>query len=1109
MRNCYLYFLLSWMLCGACGPKKEHKTYLFELLPAARTGIDFANYLKHNEQVNPYTFRNFYNGAGVALGDINNDGLTDIFFAGNQGENRLYLNKGDFEFEDITEKAGVASPGVWSTGVSMADVNGDGLLDIYVCKSGPPGGPNRHNQLFINNGDLTFTDKAHEYGIAEEGLSQHAVFFDFDLDGDLDMYLLSNSLRSVGIYDLREGQREIRDTLGGNKLYRNDGDKFTDVSEEAGIYGSVIGYGLGVTVADINKDGWPDLYVSNDFFEKDYLYINNQDGTFSEMLEEMLEEISMGAMGADIADLNNNGLPDIFVTEMLPDDWERVKTKTPFEDWDKYRANVEAGYYHQFTRNTLQKNLGPKPGENQMHFSEIARMSGVHATDWSWGALIFDMDNDGLKDIFVANGIAKDLTDFDYVDFYADDFRKVAQLKRDSLLLTSMIDEFPSVPIPNFLFKNKGGFSFENMADSLGMFQSTFSNGAAYGDLDNDGDLDLVVSNINGPAFIFKNNTDRFFDHHFLQLELGGHFGTKVMAYAGEDKYYVEHYPVKGYMSSMDHKLHLGLGNHSIIDSLEVIWPGGRVQKMFDVPADQLLVLAPNEGEDKVHFASGINGRMHWTPSVHQLPFVHRESEYVDFDRDRLRFYMISNEGPRAAVADVNGNGLDDVFLTGAKGQPSSLFLQQSNGFFRMTQQNIFEEDALAEDVDALFFDADGDGDLDLYVASGGIEFNNNTPVYQDRLYINDGKGNFKKAVLPSRFQSTSFVKALDFNHNGHLDLLVGTRAVPSVYGLPVDVILLENDGTGKFADVTDAIAPDFRQIGMTRDAWTGDLDGDGHEEIILVGEWMPLKLFKWTENGYKDISGSAGLHDSEGLWQRIEVADFNQDGHLDIIAGNWGLNSRLQASKEAPLALYINDFDENGTVEHILTMVEKGKRIPLVLKNSLLRQLPGLRKQLLKYDNYKDKSMEDLFSREVLENSLVLEAKTLETKLYLNDGNGGFHEEKLPFMVQSSPVYGIVAQDINHDGYPDIIIGGNQSKIKPELGSMMGNYGMLLENTGAAQFNWVEPALSGIYVKGEVRDIKPMRTGRGTSLLFTRNNDAPLILDWSGSDGPLNQKTR
>ncbi|MDO9552010.1 VCBS repeat-containing protein [Rhodonellum sp.] len=1082
------------ILLFSCSKKAEKETVLFELMDKDWTGIEFRNDLKYTENFNPYLFRNFYNGAGVAIGDINNDGLVDIFFAGNQAENKLYLNKGDFQFEDITEKAGLAIPGIWSTGVSMADINGDGLLDIYICKSGPLGGDQRHNSLFINNGDLTFTEKAKEYGLADEGLSQHAVFFDYDKDGDLDMYLLNNSARSVGINDLRTGQRDLRDPFGGNKLYRNDQGKFTDVSAEAGIYGSTIGYGLGVTVTDLNKDGWPDLYVSNDFFEKDYLYLNNGDGTFTEALEEMLTEISMGSMGADIADLDNNGWPDIFVTEMLPATMKRFKTKTPFEEWDKYQNNVKSGYFHQFTRNTLQRNLGLKPNSDQVHFIDVARQSGVHATDWSWGALIFDVDNDGLKDIFVANGIVKDLTDFDFVDYYMNKQSLIDQFKKDSVLLTKMIDEFPSIPQQNFLFKNLGDFKFNNIAAHSGMEQLTFSTGAAYADLDNDGDLDLVINNLNGEASIFKNNSREINANHFLQLDLQGHFGTQVSVFAGGQLFYAENNPVKGYMSSVDHRLHFGLGKITKIDSLKILWPNGKTTLKTQVVMDTLLVLGPESASIEQNPNLSFKNTL-IKPSAKQIPWKHEESDFIDFDRDRLRFHMISNEGPKIAVGDLNGDSLDDLFLPGAKGQASSIWIQKADGSFYSAQE--FTEDQLAEDVDAVFFDANGNGHLDLYVASGSLEFGNNNPNYQDRLYLNDGKGRFTKTKenLPLRFEPTAFVKVFDHNGNGKPDLLIGTRSIPFAYGIPTDVLILENLGNGAFKNISAELAPEFKGIGMSRDASIVDIDGDGQEEIIVVGEWMSIKVFKKTEGKYRDVSQAFGFDQTNGFWNTIQILDINQDGLPDILAGNMGLNTRLLASPEKPLQLHLNDFDQNGSIEQILTQYEGDFSYPLVLKPSLIKQLPYLRKQLLTYDAYKNRRMEDLFPVDVLSKTMVLDVHTLETSLFINQGNGTFVKSKLPSPIQSSPVSAIHSFR-DESGKTHLLIGGNQSRIKPELGINMGSFGWHLTGTNEKNLIIIPANQSGFFVHGEIRDIKSIKTINGNRILVSRNNDLPLVLE-------------
>lgn len=1081
--------LLSFFSCHQ-DEKKIDST--FQLLTSDQSGISFRNDLIYTEQVNPYTFRNFYNGAGVALGDINNDGLLDIFLAGNQTSNKLYLNLGNLKFKDITDQAGLNSSGFWSTGVSMADINGDGLLDIYVCKSGPPGGKKRHNELFINNGNLTFTEKAKEYRIAEEGLSQHAVFFDFDKDGDLDMYLLSNSGRSVGIYDLRDGQREVRDPDGGNKLFRNDEGIFTDVSESAGIYGSAIGYGLGVTVADLNDDNWPDFYVSNDFFERDYLYLNNQDGTFSEVLTNLLPEISMGSMGADIADLDNDGRPDIFVTEMLPDELSRVKTKTPFEDWDKYQSSVKAGYHHQFTRNTLQRNLGFRPGSRIPVFSEASRMSNVHATDWSWGALIFDIDNDGLKDIFVANGIVKDLTDFDFVDFYVNNQDKVPGYREDSVLLTKMIDAFPSNPQANFLFKNLGNWAFENLAKTHGLDQLTFSTGAAYGDLDNDGDLDLVINNLNGPALIYQNTTSESRKGNYLSIELGQAFGAKVTAFAGNQKFYQEYQPVKGYMSSVDPRLHFGLGKIETLDSIHILWPNGKTGILKEIQTNQAIKLTPGKQDRFItQPAEAANSLI--SLSETKIPFRHVESDFVDFDRDRLRFWMISNEGPKATKADVNGDGLEDLFIPGAKGQASALMLQNSSGGFIHHQDDLFEFDAIAEDVTSHFFDANGDGLLDLIVGSGSIEFGDNSASYSDRLYLNDGKGNFQKSPQAFNPNPTGFILSHDIDHDGDLDLIVGCRAVPFGYGIPCGLQVWENDGNGSFSEITSKVNPDLSKIGMLTSGALADLDGDGTEELIVAGEWTAIRVFSIQNKKLEDKTAEFGLENTRGLWNCLFIKDVNGDGKPDILAGNLGLNSRHKTSQTSELRMVINDFDQNGSLDHILTSFENEKSIPWVLKQALIRQIPILRKQLLTYESYQNKSLEELFPEAVWANSLTLHADILETSLWLNDGHGNLSFTTLPVEVQSAPVYSITSIDTGL-GSPFLIFGGNQSRIKPELGTQMGSYGWVLKSEGQNQWKTLLPNESGLFVTGEIRDLIQINIENKPNLVVIRNNETPLV---------------
>lgn len=1077
------------------------KDALFTSLSAKETGIEFLNQLQHTEEFNAYTYRNFYNGAGVGIGDINQDGLPDIYFCGNQADNKLYLNKGNFQFEDITEKAGVACKGVWSSGVSMADVNGDGLLDIYVCKSGAPIGENRHNELFLNNGDLTFTEASKAWGIADVGLSSHAAFFDYDKDGDLDMYLLNNSLRPVGGYDLIKDQRLKRDPSGGNKLYRNDGERFSDVSEAAGIYGSAIGFGLGVTIGDVNRDGWQDIYVSNDFFERDYLYLNNQNGTFTEALEQHVREISLGSMGADMADLNNDGFPEIFVTEMLPEDDARMKTKTQFENWDKYQMNLQQGYYHQFPRNVLQLNLG------NSQFSEVGRLAGVHATDWSWGALIADFDNDGFKDIFVANGIYKDLIDQDYVNFYSDPNTIRNILRRDNAVIKQMIDTIPSQAIPNYMFVNKGesqGLAFENKAQAWGLATPGFSNGSAYADLDNDGDLDLVINNVNMPPFVYRNETkQKTPNQHFLNITLAGEgrnrfgIGAQVTMRAGGQTYYQEIAPMRGFQSCVDYRLHFGLGAAAQVDSLTVLWPDGRLTQMTNVPADHFLTLKQADASNiplsplaktKPVFAEATTAL--------GIDWRHVENAFVDFDRDRLIFHMLSSEGPKMAIGDVNGDRREDYFICGAKDAAGALFLQLPNGKFRQSASTAFEADKLSEDTDCLFFDADGDGDLDLYVASGGNEFPSSASALMDRLYVNDGRGNFKRQAAPAieRLESTSCVKAADFDGDGDLDLFVGTRLRPFLYGVPVNGYLLQNDGKGNFTDVTKKLAPTLSQCGMITDAVWADVDGDGLPDLTIVGEWMPVRVFKnelKNSGAFKEISEAAGLAGSNGFWHCIEAADIDGDGDLDFLLGNHGLNSRIKASPERPATMYINDFDGNGSAEQILCTYNGDRSYPLVLRQDLVMQLPMLKKKYLKFAAYKGQTMEDIFTPEQLERAVRLSAYRLESGYLLNDGKGKFEWRVLPMQAQLAPVYAMHAIDFDGDGKLDLLLGGNFCRSKPEVGNYDSSYGLALRGDGKGSFQSMLPGDSGFFIKGEIRDIQSIRIGKQNMLLVARNNDS------------------
>jgi enediyne biosynthesis protein E4 len=1099
--NCskYILFLLVVtlinLLAASCSKIRPGSKPLFTLLDAKHTGITFINQVDYTEEFNTYTYRNFYNGAGVGLGDFNRDGLLDIYFCGNLVDNKLYLNKGNFVFEDITEKAGVACKDVWSTGVSIADVNGDGWPDIYVCKSGIPGGPHRNNELFINNGDLTFTEKAAEYGLAEMGLSNHASFFDYDRDGDLDCYLLNNSFQSVTEFDITTGQREIRDTLGANKLYRNDGGHFVDVSREAGIYGSKIGFGLGVSVGDVNRDGWPDIYISNDFFERDYLYINNHDGTFTESLTDQLREISLGAMGADIADINNDCWPEIFVTEMTPEDNARRKTKALFENWERYQDKVSKGYYHQFARNVLQLN------NRNGSFSEIGRYSGVSTTDWSWGALIMDMDNDGWKDIFVANGIFKDLLDLDYLNFYADPNAMRSLIKSDEKAILSIINMIPSVKVPNYAFHNNGDLTFTNLSESWGLGTPSFSNGAAYGDLDNDGDLDLVVNNVNMPSFVYRNESDQRAGNNFLSIGLKGEgnntgaIGSEVILYSGAKKFYQEMQPIRGFKSTVDSRLHFGLGGTGSLDSLVVNWPDGRCTVVRNVAVNQFLTLDQREAGARCLPEPARPSQVIFSqvPAINGLDYRHRENDFNDFQRDGMLFQMLSNEGPHLAVADVNRDGREDLYICGAKDSPGTLLVQDGQGNFSRTNLALFEADKLSEDTDCAFFDADGDGDQDLYVTSGGNEFPLSSSALRDRLYINNGKGEFTKSkqMLPvARYESSSCVQPADFDNDGDIDLFVGIRLRPFAYGLPVNGYLLENNGKGDFTNVSDKKAPALKNIGMITDMVWADVENDGDLDMVIVGDWMAVRILVNDKGNFTDKSEQFGLSGTEGWWHVIVAKDLNGDGFMDFILGNHGLNSFFKALTDQPVRMYVNDFDLNGSVEQILCTYNHGVSYPLVMKDDLVKQIPPLGIKYKKFDDYKNQTMTDIFPADVLQRSVVLNARIMESGVLIRTGKEGYKFIPLPMEAQFTPVYAIAADDFDRDGRCDILLGGNQYRARPETGIYDAGYGLLLKGTTNLVWTNVPSQISGFFTTGEIRDLEIMKINGDRIMVVARNND-------------------
>jgi hypothetical protein len=1082
----------------ACNNQKVNKEDVkvdenlqFELLSSENTGIDFANNLESTDDFNVYRYRNFYNGGGVSIGDVNNDSLVDIYFTSNLNKNKLYLNKGNFKFEDVTDKANVGGTKAWSTGVSMVDINADGFLDIYVCNSGDVKGDNKQNEFFINNGDGTFTDKAEDLGLDDKGFSTHASFFDFDNDGDLDVYLLNNSYQSIGSFNLKKNERPKRDVLGGDKLFENQNGKFIDISEKAGIYGSVIGFGLGVTVSDINNDGWQDIYVSNDFFERDYLYINQQNGTFKETLTSALNSISGASMGADAADINNDGYNDIFVTEMLPSEYDRLKTVTTFEDWNKYQYNLRNGYYHQFTRNMLQLN------NSNLTFSEVGRFSGVEASDWSWGALFFDMNNDGFKDLYIANGIYKDLTNQDYLKYVSNEEVIQTIVSGNKVNYKKLIDIIPSNKVENHAYLNQGDLKFKRINN--GLSTASFSNGSAYGDLDNDGDLDLVVNNVNMPAFIYKNNLNNP-EAHYLKVILKGEgqnvngIGAKLKLTTKNNTIYLEQQPVRGFQSSMDIRPNFGFKDSEDL-KLTVIWPSGKVSTLSNIKPDTTVAVYEKEAEMLTSPKKHSDNKTLFSKNNKVINFIHKENNYVDFNMDRLLPFMRSQEGPKMAFGDVNNDGEVDLFIGGSKGIPATLFLQKKNKFIKGNTK-VFERQKASEDAESVFFDADNDGDLDLYVCSGSIEASRYSANYLDRLYINDGRGNFtlSNQLLPTAegYHSSSTVSVADIDNDGDLDLFVGERSIPNAYGSPGSGFLLINDGTGHFKESSLSLAPEFKDLGMITDAVFVDLNNDNYKDLIVVGEFMGIQIFENQKGKFSKLKNNK-LANLKGWWNTIAIADLDNDGNQDIIVGNHGLNSRFKASMKQPIKLYAKDFDGNSYVDPILGFTaDNGKEYPYALRHNLVDQLKYLSKKYPDYESFKEATIQDIFSEKELEGSIKLEANTLSSIVVYNEGNFNFKVEALPYKAQLSPVYAIATSDFDKDGDIDIILGGNLFGVMPEFGRYDASFGNYLENLGNRKFKHFNTE-KGLNIKGQIRDIKAVNN----QAFISKNSDSLEVYNY------------
>ena len=1084
------YCIFAILLLAACNDKQN--TTLFTQLDNAKTGVKFINEVASSEALNVFTYRNFYNGGGVGIGDVNNDGLSDIFFCANQGDNKLYLNKGDLNFQDISESAGIKCAEFWSTGVSFVDINSDGWLDIYVCNAGYNENQLPSNALFINQQDNTFDNQAQKYGLDDPGYTTHAAFFDYDMDGDLDVYLLNNSFIPVNSLnynnrrDLYAEEWPVQDFLkgGGDKLLRNDEGRFIDVTREANIYGSLIGFGLGITVEDFNNDNWLDLYISNDFYERDYLYINQKDGTFTEEIKEQMGHISLSSMGADVADINNDGFSELFVTEMLPDDPLRVKTKVAYESYALFDLKIQKDFHHQYMQNTLQLNNGNST------FSEIAWYSGVAASDWSWGALMFDGDNDGYTDIYVCNGVYKDVTDQDFIDFFANTMVQEMVLTGKKEDVQEVINKMPSEPQRNKFFRNQGNLKFKDEAERFGFLEKTFSNGAAYGDLDNDGDLDLVVNNLNQPSHIYRNNAQK----HYLSIELVGDsqnlfaYGAKVNVHSNDEIQSKRVLPSRGFQSSVDNRLVFGLGTLTEIDSVVIHWPDLTHSVLYNVAIDTMLKV---EYQQTLKFSQE-------SKTVDQRKYVeitnslkpHIEDDFVDFFNEGLLMRETSREGPAFAKGDVNKDGYVDLFVGGAHGQSGTIYLGSATGFESVPQIDL-ENSKNYEDTYAIFSDVNGDGWLDLIVGSGG-NFMNKKRLMQDRLYINNGAGVFtlQNGAFSQNAMNTAVILELDFDADGDKDIILGSRSHPALYGIAPTHYLYINDGNGKFRNTTQRFASQFADLGMVTDA----IIDTSAKRIVFVGEWMAPTSFTWNSDGFQRII--TPLDSLTGWWYSIEIADVDNDGYLDYVLGNRGENFSIHGTSEEPAKMWVGDFDRNGGVERIITQEIAGRDIPIVQKRELTAQLLFLKKDNLMHTEYASKSIEELIPQKQLHYGNTLSATCFTSIIAWGNASGSFDIDVLPSQVQFSCVRDILIHDFDADGDSDILLAGNDHGFIPQFSQLDASYGNILMNKGARNLELLSASQSGISIPGTTRFLTTIEPAARNQILVIRNNDEHLLFN-------------
>ena len=1073
--------VMAFVLLAISSCKEKQGAKLFQELSAKETGITFENTVIQNGENNVLNYSYYFNGGGVAVGDINNDGFSDVYFSGNLLPNKLYLNKGNFEFEDITEQAGVAVTEGWKTGITMADVNQDGWLDIYVCRSAMSDSTLRTNLLFINNKDLTFSEQSKETGVDDNSYTSHASFFDYDKDNDLDLFVLNHSLPKYAGLSNVVVNRKQKGSKFGSKLYQNNGGKFTDVSEKSGIISNVLSFGLGVAIADLNGDGWSDLYVSNDFNEEDYLYLNNQDGTFRNEIKKATGHVSLFSMGSDVADINNDGLPDLVTLDMMPISNERIKLSSGDDNYDKYQILIDGGFHHQTMRNMLQLNNGDGT------FSEIGQLAGISNTDWSWASLFADFDGDGWKDLLVTNGYEKDFTNMQFLKFTVDE-RINARQTGVAPDMKTILDKMPSIEEGNFLFKNNGNLTFKNNSDEWGISRKFKSNGAAYADLDKDGDLDLVINTINQPSIIYRNNSIENNKAVFLTVDLFKSnptlivTGTKVIVYAGGKTQHQEYSPTRGFQSCMVVPMVVGLNNVEKADSIRIIWPDYKTQLFKNIPAR--TVLTPNHDEAKDLYVYSTSPKPLFS-EIDSLDWKHKLAGTNDFKRQFLLPRMYSATGPKMTSGDVNNDGLIDFYICGPQHQSGALFVQQQNGDFKLKKAIPFETDKEHQDEDAVFFDADSDGDMDLYVVSGGYAFEQNDPLLQDRLYLNDGRGEFKKSNgrLPTELLAGTCVKVMDVDGDQDLDLFVGSRVVPGQYPLPPQSLFLINDGEGNFINSMEEIVPDLKGNGMVCDAIVTDLNMDSKPDLVVVGEWTSVKVLINQGGLLKEETDQWFSSSTKGWWNCMIANDFDKDGDTDLVVGNYGLNNQFNVSVENPATLIYKDFNSDGQVDPFFCYYINGKSYPYASRDEALGQVSFLKPRFPDYTSYANATMETIFTEAELKDVTTLRADILKT-VYLENKGNKFEIIDLPIQAQFSPVYTMAAWDVDQDGDQDIVMAGNETLVRARIGKTDANKGIVFLNDGKGKFTYVSQNKSGLNLGGDIRQLLFIPSKDRTDLL-------------------------